>query len=73
VAALEIDHGHSPTSPFVTISGGIAMSAAGGQTGPEDLLATADKLLFRAKSLGRNRIVSADVMLLAESLERGAA
>jgi diguanylate cyclase (GGDEF)-like protein/PAS domain S-box-containing protein len=59
VAALALPHPASPAGPYVTVSGGVATVApAHGRM--EDLVQLADAALYRAKSLGRNRIVQAE-------------
>lgn len=60
VEALALAHPASPAAPCVTVSGGVATlaPARGGNIG--ELLRLADVALYRAKSLGRNRIVRAD-------------
>jgi len=52
--ALEIVH-DGQALPTVTTSIGIAMFPIHGKT-PSQLLAQADQALYRAKSLGRNRV-----------------
>lgn len=51
---LLIPHAKSPTAKVVTISAGV--SASVGPTSPADILAEADKALYRAKTSGRNRV-----------------
>jgi diguanylate cyclase (GGDEF)-like protein len=58
VADLRIPHADSPSGNVVTISAGVAGSS--GVTSPEDLLAEADRALYRAKALGRNRVEKAN-------------
>jgi diguanylate cyclase (GGDEF)-like protein len=45
------------TSPYVTVSVGVACCAASRDTTPEQLPRQADKALYRAKQSGRNRVV----------------
>ena len=55
VAKLSIKHSWSPTGQ-VTLSFGVARSVPAFGRSPEGLIASADAALYRAKSLGRNRI-----------------
>ena len=57
VAQLRIAHEHSPASPFVSISGGIAALQHKADITAEQLIAAADQTLYQAKQLGRNRMV----------------
>lgn len=58
---LAIPYNASQLTDRVTISGGVATIYAPAIATPEDLLFAADKALYRAKCLGRNRIASAEV------------
>ncbi|WP_323771557.1 diguanylate cyclase [Antarctobacter sp.] len=48
----------------VTLSIGVAIGRAGGDTGPLDLVARADEALYAAKHKGRNTVVMADTVRL---------
>jgi diguanylate cyclase (GGDEF)-like protein len=54
VADLQIPHAGSPTTGMVSISAGV--SAYGGGASPAQVIADADKALYRAKVSGRNRV-----------------
>jgi diguanylate cyclase (GGDEF)-like protein len=56
VAALAIPHPDSGVEPVVTVSIGAATAVPGAQAGPALLVEAADRALYRAKDLGRNRI-----------------
>jgi diguanylate cyclase (GGDEF)-like protein len=51
---LRIPHVGSPTGDVVSISAGVSASTGG--TSPDEVVAEADKALYRAKLLGRNRV-----------------
>ncbi|TNF26559.1 MAG: diguanylate cyclase [Deltaproteobacteria bacterium] len=57
VEAACIRHPKSDTSPFVTVSAGVASLVADGGGTVADALRRADGALFRAKQAGRNRFV----------------
>ena len=56
VENLKIEHKHSPVSCYVTISIGVAATVPDKNSSPKDLLLEADKALYRAKAVGRNRV-----------------
>ena len=56
VEALQIPHGASPVSDWVTVSVGAAICRPAQETQSTDLVEVADVQLFTAKRLGRNRV-----------------
>jgi diguanylate cyclase len=58
---LAIPYNASQLTDRVTISGGVATVYPPAIATPDDLLFAADKALYRAKCLGRNRIVTSEV------------
>ena len=56
LASAGIPHGASPVASHVTISLGVATITPAGQAAPEQLIALADRMLYRAKETGRNRV-----------------
>ena len=58
---LAIPYNASQLTDRVTISGGVATIYPPATVGPDELLFAADKALYRAKCLGRNRIATAEV------------
>ena len=57
VEALNIAHVKSPTSKFVTVSIGLVHKKIDNETTAEDIYKQADNNLYKAKELGRNRVV----------------
>jgi diguanylate cyclase (GGDEF)-like protein len=55
---LSIPYGASQTNDRVTISGGVATIAASRIASSDQVLLVADRALYRAKCLGKNRIVT---------------
>lgn len=58
VAQLRLPHEKSPFG-LITISVGVASTISGAHESPDSLLKQADMALYRAKELGRNRVVLA--------------
>jgi diguanylate cyclase (GGDEF)-like protein len=64
---LAVPYQASQVADRVTISGGVATVQPGFIATPDDLLHAADKALYRAKCLGRNRIASGSIVPQEES------
>lgn len=60
IEALHLPHVQAQAAEFVTVSMGVAAAMAQELGSGQQLLATADDRLYRAKHSGRNRIVSSD-------------
>ncbi|PSN18595.1 diguanylate cyclase [filamentous cyanobacterium CCP5] len=56
VQGCEIPHADSKVSPYVSISCGVAIRAADVDSSMAQILIKADKALYQAKRLGRNRV-----------------
>lgn len=57
ILEAQIPHEASPVSPFLTISMGAATVTPCADDKLEDFIATADRLLYRAKEGGRDRVI----------------
>ena len=53
-----IPHEQSEAAPYVTLSFGIATVVPNDDSQPEELIESADRMLYRAKQLGRNRAIA---------------
>jgi diguanylate cyclase (GGDEF)-like protein len=66
---LALPYPASRNADRVTISGGVATLLPREVAAPDDLLYAADQALYRAKCLGRNRIMMADIQPERASIE----
>lgn len=58
--ALDIPHAHANSAGMVTVSIGSAIAEPGSKRSLAGLIQTADEALYRAKQLGRNRVLHVD-------------
>ncbi|MBD1914153.1 MULTISPECIES: diguanylate cyclase [unclassified Leptolyngbya] len=58
VKSLQIPHANSPASPYVTLSLGVATGFPAPGSSPSALIESTDQQLYRAKALGRDRVMS---------------
>jgi diguanylate cyclase (GGDEF)-like protein len=63
VMQLEIAHEKSVSAPYISISGGIAVLSDNEISSASQLIMEADRNLYRAKHLGRNRMVASEAGL----------
>lgn len=61
ISALEIEHRGSPVADRVTASLGVITSHCAMDGNPEDLVNEADRMLYQAKSDGRNQVVCSPI------------
>jgi diguanylate cyclase (GGDEF)-like protein len=64
VEQLGIAHENSSTASHVSISGGIAVLLHNGIGSAEQLILEADRCLYRAKRLGKNRMVASEAVFV---------
>ncbi len=57
IHSLQIPHAESLVGPFVTISAGVACVTASKDLSPDSITRAADKALYNAKELGRDRVI----------------
>lgn len=58
IEALSIKHEGSSVAPILTLSGGVSVHKSDSLASSHSLLQEADNLLYKAKKLGKNRILS---------------
>ncbi|MBF0562312.1 MAG: diguanylate cyclase [Alphaproteobacteria bacterium] len=58
IDGLALPHQYSPISDHVTGSLGVATMVPDSKQAPTDLIVVADRMLYRAKEGGRNRVMS---------------
>ncbi len=58
IADLKLEHASSKVSPYITLSIGVVVTIPTPEQSPQMLLAKADQALYRAKTQGRNQIVT---------------
>ncbi|MCC5882569.1 MAG: diguanylate cyclase [Halomonas sp.] len=69
IRRLELPHEFSSTSPYVTVSVGIAATQEK-LTTPSDIMRAADQAMYQAKESGRNRVVAHQPQDRASLIER---
>lgn len=63
IEKLGITHKHSPLNEVITISIGVSSCLNPRNTAITDLIASADKSLYKSKKLGRNRVEGKDISI----------
>lgn len=64
VAHLQLPHSSSLVSHYITLSMGVVSLIPGGNQSPQDLVASTDQLLYRAKQAGRNQVAYDDEVII---------
>ncbi len=57
IQSMEIVHARSSVSRYITISQGISSIVPDDRYEPVDLIEVADRALYKAKALGRDRVI----------------
>ena len=60
IEALRIEHAYNSGSPYLSVSIGLVVQKGGQIQSSDELYRLADEALYRAKELGRNRVVTAE-------------
>ncbi|MBZ0331790.1 diguanylate cyclase [Halomonas sp. ANAO-440] len=69
INSLGLPHEYSPTSPYVTVSIGVAARQDNLST-PSDIMRAADQAMYQAKAGGRNRVAAYQAQDQTSSIER---